>query len=105
MSRGTDITAHPGGIAIVGMACRYPGAKNVDEYWRNLCNGVESIRRFSRDELKGLGVTDAMANEPSYVPAGAYIEDRDRFDPTLFGLSDREAEILDPQQRFLLECA
>jgi acyl transferase domain-containing protein/acyl carrier protein len=93
------------GIAIVGMAGRFPGAANVDELWRNLIYGVESITFFSDEELLAAGVDPAFLKEPNYVKAGAVIEGIDSFDATLFGYSPREAEIMDPQHRLFLECS
>ena len=57
------------GIAIVGMAGRFPGAKNIDEFWRNLRDGVESVKLLSDEELLTAGVNPASLNDPSYVKA------------------------------------
>ncbi|MEH2162310.1 MAG: beta-ketoacyl synthase N-terminal-like domain-containing protein [Nostoc sp.] len=96
---------NPKGIAIIGMAGRFPGAKNVDEYWQNLCAGRECISFFSDEELLALGVDEALVNNPSYVKAGAPISDIEMFDASFFGFSPKEAEATDPQQRIFLECA
>ncbi|WP_392535973.1 beta-ketoacyl synthase N-terminal-like domain-containing protein [Nostoc sp. C117] len=87
------------------MAGRFPGAKNVDEYWQNLCAGRECISFFSDEELLALGVDQALLNNPSYVKAGAPISDIEMFDASFFGFSPKEAEVTDPQQRIFLECA
>ena len=92
-------------VAIIGMACRMPGAQNVDEFWANLCASVESIRPFSADELIASGVDPAVLREPGYVNAGAPLDDADCFDAAFFGYMPKEAEQTDPQQRVLLECA
>jgi acyl transferase domain-containing protein len=92
-------------VAIIGMAGRFPGAKNVDEFWRNLRNGVESISFFSEQELEEAGVDPASMRAPNYVRAGAMLGDADLFDAAFFGFTPREAEILDPQHRVFLECA
>jgi acyl transferase domain-containing protein/acyl carrier protein len=92
-------------IAIVGMAGRFPGARNLEEFWRNLRAGVESITFFSDDELKAAGVSAAQLNNPDYVKAGTILPDAETFDAPFFGISPREAELLDPQQRVFLECA
>ena len=84
------------GIAIVGMAGRFPGARNIDEFWRNLRNGVEAISFFTEEELRSAGVDSALLNDPSYVPANATIEDTELFDASFFGINHREAEIMDP---------
>ena len=91
-------------IAIVGMAGRFPGAKNLAEFWQNLKNGVESISFFSDAELTAAGVNSDRA-DPNYVPAKAVLEDVDMFDAAFFDYNPREAEMLDPQHRVLLECA
>ncbi|MEJ2176862.1 MAG: beta-ketoacyl synthase N-terminal-like domain-containing protein [Gammaproteobacteria bacterium] len=97
-----DIDNHPEHcIAIVGMAARFPGAKNVDEYWHNLRAGKECIRRLSDHELRHLNVNIA---DPSYVKARGIIEGVEYFDAGFFGIPPRQAEILDPQQRVWLEC-
>src|SRR5918996_2625022 len=92
-------------IAIIGMSCRFPGARDLDAFWNNLRNGVESISFFSEEELKAAGVPDEMMNRAGYVKAAPYLEDLEYFDAQFFEYSPREAEIMDPQQRLLLECA
>jgi acyl transferase domain-containing protein len=93
------------GIAIIGVACRFPGAKNANEFWRNLRDGVESISFFSDQELAAEGISRALLADPDYVKAGAVLEGIKLFDAGFFGYSPREAELIDPQQRFLKECA
>ena len=92
-------------IAIVGMACRFPKAQNIEEYWENLINGKECITFFSKNDALKAGANPEELDNKNYVTAGAFIEDIDMFDAELFGLSQREAEILDPQHRMFLECA
>jgi amino acid adenylation domain-containing protein len=93
------------GIAIVGMAGRFPGAGSVEELWRRLCRGDELITFFSDEELLAGGVPrEALAN-PRYVRAQGVLEGSDRFAASFFDVSPREAEIMDPQQRAFLECA
>ncbi|MDF5729297.1 MAG: type I polyketide synthase, partial [Rhizonema sp. PD38] len=90
-------------IAIIGMSCRFPGAKDVDGFWQNLRDGVESISFFSNDELEQ---TDPiLLRNPNYVKAGAILPNIEEFDASFFGYSAIEAEIMDPQQRIFLECA
>jgi phthiocerol/phenolphthiocerol synthesis type-I polyketide synthase E len=91
-----------GAIAIVGMAGRFPGARGVAELWRNLRAGVESVRTLSREEMVALGAGRA-ADDPAWVPAVAMPDGIDEFDAPFFGISHREAEILDPQHRLFLE--
>ncbi|MBE7384659.1 MAG: SDR family NAD(P)-dependent oxidoreductase [Leptolyngbya sp. SIO1E4] len=93
------------GIAIVGMAGRFPGAKGIDQFWQNLCEGVESISFFTDEELVAAGADSALLNDASYVKAGAVLDDIERFDARFFGFSAREAEMMDPQHRLFLECA
>jgi len=102
--RATQSTPATQGIAIIGMAGRFPGAKNVEAFWRNLCDGVESIQFYSRQELLLAGVAPELLDHPSYVPANGRLEDIALFDAAFFGMSAREAEITDPQHRLLLEC-
>ncbi len=90
-------------IAIIGMAGRFPGAHNVEEFWENLKNGVESVSFFSDAELSD--APDALRGDPNYVRAAAVLEDADYFDAGFFGFRRREAETTDPQQRVFLECA
>ncbi|HVR09702.1 MAG TPA: beta-ketoacyl synthase N-terminal-like domain-containing protein, partial [Thermoanaerobaculia bacterium] len=92
-------------IAVVAMAGRFPGARDVEEFWSNLRAGVESIRAFSREEMRAAGVDEARFGRPDWVPAGGALSDVELFDASFFGFSPREAEMLDPQQRLLLECA
>ncbi|HEV2862457.1 MAG TPA: SDR family NAD(P)-dependent oxidoreductase [Pyrinomonadaceae bacterium] len=92
-------------IAVVGMAGRFPGARNVAEFWRNLRDGVESVSFFTDEELAGRGVEPAMLADANYVKAGAVVEDAELFDASFFGFTPREAEMTDPQHRLFLEHA
>jgi amino acid adenylation domain-containing protein len=89
------------GIAIIGMAGRFPGAKNLDEFWHNLCQGVESISFFNADEDALFPGQDAT----NYVRARGVLEQADHFDAGFFGMTPHEAVITDPQHRLFLECA
>jgi non-ribosomal peptide synthase protein (TIGR01720 family) len=89
-------------IAIVGMAGRFPGAANVDAFWANLRDGIESIRPFTDAELRSAG---ADPSEPGFVNAGSVMDGIELFDAPFFGMSRREAELTDPQHRVLLETA
>src|SRR6185437_108134 len=90
-------------IAIVGMSGRFPGAGDVGEFWRNLCEGVESITFFSPEELIEAGVEPETLRDPAYVPARAVLDDIAGFDAGFFGISPRMAALTDPQQRLFLE--
>jgi acyl transferase domain-containing protein/acyl carrier protein len=92
-------------IAVVGMAGRFPGARNVSEFWRNLRAGVESLEQFSDEEIAALGVDPRLLADPRYVKVGTVLERAADFDAAFFGVNPREAEVLDPQQRIFLECA
>lgn len=92
-------------IAVIGMSCRFPGAKNVDEFWQNLKNGVSSISSFSDDELLESGIDTDMLKNPNYVKASGVIPDIEMFDAQFFNFTPREAETTDPQRRIFLECA
>jgi acyl transferase domain-containing protein/thioesterase domain-containing protein len=92
-------------IAVVGMAGRFAGARNLDEYWRNLRDGVESLTRFTEEELLAAGVKPSQLRDPHYVPVGAVLPDMEMFDAAFFGFSPREAAIMDPQHRHFLECS
>jgi polyketide synthase PksJ len=94
-----------GAIAIIGMAGRFPGAGSVEELWRNLTGGVESITFFGDEELRAAGLPESELSSPRYVRARGIVEGADRFDAGFFGYSPREAEVVDPQQRLFLECA
>jgi acyl transferase domain-containing protein/acyl carrier protein len=87
------------------MGGRFPGSRNVTEFWQNLCNGVESITQFTRGDLEQTGTDPLAFEDPSFVPAGSILEDIDLFDANFFGFSPREAESLDPQHRLFLEAA
>ncbi|WP_199741742.1 type I polyketide synthase [Corallococcus sp. CA047B] len=92
-------------IAIVGMAGRFPGASDVEAFWRNLRDGVEGIRAFTDEELRARGVPESALRSPDFVRSGAVLEDVDLFDAGFFGYSPREAALMDPQHRAFLECA
>jgi acyl transferase domain-containing protein len=92
-------------IAIVGTAIRCPGAKNVEEFWSNLKNGVETITFFTEEELRSSGLSDSVLKLPTFIRAGAPLEGLELFDAGYFNYSAREAGFIDPQQRVFLECA
>jgi len=92
-------------IAVVGMSCRVPGARDPAQFWANLCAGVESISRFSPDELLAAGVAPELVHDRAYVPASGALEDAWAFDAAFFGITPAEAAVMDPQHRVFLECA
>ncbi|HYV11059.1 MAG TPA: MupA/Atu3671 family FMN-dependent luciferase-like monooxygenase [Pyrinomonadaceae bacterium] len=103
--KNAGVTERLGEIAIIGMAGRFPGARNIEEFWHNLRDGVESITFYSDDELIAAGVDQQTLADKHYVKAGAILQDVDLFDAQFFGFTPREAEVTDPQHRLLLECA
>ncbi len=100
----TDQTGDSHSIAIIGMAGRFPGAKNVDELWQLLKSGRHAVSRPSAAELEAAGVTSAFTGHPNYVNACVKLDAYDRFDAEFFGYSPLQATSLDPQGRLFLEC-
>jgi acyl transferase domain-containing protein len=93
-------------VAIVGLAGRWPGAKNPEEFWRQLREGVESVSFFKDEELQWSPLDGPLPNqEPNLVKARAVLENPDRFDAAFFNIDPQEAEVMDPQHRVFLECA
>ncbi|MCP4662809.1 MAG: acyltransferase domain-containing protein, partial [bacterium] len=92
-------------IAIIGMACRFPGAWSVEEFWRNLCEGVESLTLLSDRDLQRAGVAPAVYRDPDFVRRASVVEDVESFDAEFFGYTPAEARLIDPQQRLFMECA
>jgi phthiocerol/phenolphthiocerol synthesis type-I polyketide synthase E len=91
-------------IAVIGMSGMFPGAHNVEEFWQNLRDGVESISRFTDAELE-LNGDAALAHDSRYVKSKAILDGVELFDAAFFGFTPREAELADPQQRLFLQCA
>ncbi|MFT7464816.1 MAG: phthiocerol/phenolphthiocerol synthesis type-I polyketide synthase E, partial [Pseudohongiellaceae bacterium] len=92
-------------IAVVGMAGRFPGANDVATFWRNLRDGVESISTLTDEELLAAGEDPAKLADPAYVRAAGILDGIDQFDAAFFGMTPREAELMDPQHRLFLEHA
>ncbi|HXO41857.1 MAG TPA: beta-ketoacyl synthase N-terminal-like domain-containing protein, partial [Thermoanaerobaculia bacterium] len=92
-------------IAIVGMAGRFPGARDLAELWQNLRGGVESVRFPAPEEFLARGLDPARLADPSWVKAVSEMDGYDCFDDLFFGVNPREAELMDPQHRVLLESA
>ncbi|MEZ0115425.1 polyketide synthase PksN [Catenulispora sp. EB89] len=90
-------------VAIIGMACRFPGADDISAFWRLLSEGREGITRFSRTELAEAGIPARLLDDPSYVPAHGVLPDIDLFDTNYFEYTPAEAEMIDPQHRILLQ--
>ncbi|MFD7660273.1 SDR family NAD(P)-dependent oxidoreductase [Actinosynnema sp. NPDC059797] len=101
---GRDLVDQGTAIAVIGMAGRFPGAPDVARLWRNVLDGVESIRRLTDDELDAAGVDPVLRADPRYVRVAAPVDGVEEFDAAFFGYSPREAELADPQHRLFLEC-
>ncbi|MEU5555659.1 type I polyketide synthase [Streptomyces globisporus] len=91
-------------IAVIGTALRFPGADTPEAYWRDIRAGRSRVRRFTRAEFAAAGVPAAEYQRPGFGGASAPLEGVDGFDAGFFGMSGREAELTDPQQRLFLEC-
>jgi acyl transferase domain-containing protein/acyl carrier protein len=100
-----SIIDSPEAVAVIGLAGQFPKAKNVDEFWERLRDGVELVSFYTDEELLAAGISAELLKNPLYVKAGAMMDDVPMFDAAFFGYSPREAEILDPQQRHFLECS
>jgi amino acid adenylation domain-containing protein len=97
---GTNDTS--GCVAVVGMAGRFPRAGNIEEFWRNVRDGIDCISRFSVNELEVSGAAE-RADHPDFVAARSVLDGVDLFDAGFFGMLPREAELIDPQHRVFLE--
>jgi acyl transferase domain-containing protein len=78
-----------GGIAIIGMVGRFPGARDLDTFWRNICDGTESITAFKDEDLHPFGFEAAMTRNPNYVKARGIGDDADLFQVAADGLRSR----------------
>ncbi|MET9252671.1 beta-ketoacyl synthase N-terminal-like domain-containing protein [Streptomyces sp. NPDC003717] len=92
-------------IAVTGISARFPGAADLDEWWAALTEGRVLTRRYETSELLAAGVPKDLLDDPDYVPVYGHLDDADRFENALFGVSPREAEMMDPQHRLMLEAA
>jgi acyl transferase domain-containing protein len=94
-------------IAIIAVACRFPGAADPDAYWQVLSGGVDAIREIPEDRFDIDEFYDPDQQTPGkiYTRSGGYLDSVDGFDPEFFGISPREAVWMDPQQRLMLEIA
>jgi acyl transferase domain-containing protein/thioesterase domain-containing protein len=92
-------------IAVIGMAGRFPGSPTLEDYWRNLAGGVESVKFFTEEELLAVGESPENLQDPNYVKAWPVLADIDAFDAGFFGMSPRDAAVMDPQHRIFLQIA
>lgn len=101
----TPIVTNKADIAVIGLSCRFAGARDADEFWQNLSSGVCSITEVPVDRWDWRNHYDPDNDNPDTTNSkwGGFLEDIDRFDPLFFNISGKEAELSDPQQRVLLE--
>jgi phthiocerol/phenolphthiocerol synthesis type-I polyketide synthase E len=92
-------------IAVIGFACRFPGADDVWRYWSNIEAGRVSITTLTRDELLRNGVSESEVDDPWYVPSRGRIDGAGYFDAGFFGITPKDAALTDPQHRLLLQTA
>lgn len=97
-----DPNAH---IAIVGLACDFPQAATPQQFWSNMIEGRCAVADLDDAALRVAGVGAADLAQPNYVRAGIRLDGHDEFDAAFFGLSPREAAVMDPQHRRFLQCA
>src|SRR5690349_13423011 len=97
-------TSTPDGIAIVGMSGRFPGAGGVDQFWKNLVAGVDSISRFGDGDVE-YSMAGPATEGQKFIGARGVLDSVDLFDADFFGMYPREAQLIDPQHRLFLECA
>ncbi|MGE5343971.1 MAG: beta-ketoacyl synthase N-terminal-like domain-containing protein [Candidatus Omnitrophota bacterium] len=103
MSRKTDYTGFE--VAVIGMSGRFPGAKDIGEFWENLINGKESISFFTDEELLESGIKPEILANPNYIKVNGFLEGSEYFDSFFFGYTEIEATLMDPQTRIFHECA
>lgn len=104
MSHDHELTGQE--VAIIGMAGKFPGAADIDAYWKNLSEGKETITFLTDEELRAKGIDETLINDENYVKTnGGFLEGWDLFDAHFFGYTPKEAEIMDPQLRLFHECA
>ncbi len=90
-------------IAVIGMAGRFPGADNIEKYWENIRDGVETVVTYTDEQLREAGVSENLLQNPNYVKSGAPLDNMEMFDAPFFGFSPRDAAIMDPQHRHFIE--
>ncbi|MET8582265.1 amino acid adenylation domain-containing protein [Streptomyces collinus] len=90
-------------VAVIGVSCRLPGADDHHQFWRNLVAGQESVEFCSEPELRRLGVDEELIAHPAYVPVRSAMRGKGHFDAEFFHITPRDAELMDPQLRLLLQ--
>ncbi|MDT9684487.1 SDR family oxidoreductase [Streptomyces sp. TRM76323] len=92
-------------VAVIGMCGRFPGAPDLADFWSRIRAGDDLLTSFTDAELAAAGVPERLLGDPRYVKRAAALPDAFSFDHEFFGVTRREAKLLDPQQRILLEVA
>jgi acyl transferase domain-containing protein len=92
----------PGDVAVIGMSLRSPGARTKEQFWDNLVHGRESVSFLAKDDIH---VDETLIHSPFYVRACGVLDTYDKFDPSVFGISDRMAAAMTPENRLFLESA
>ena len=92
-------------IAVIGMAGRFPGAKNIQEFWENIENKIESIISFDKKELFNSGIPKDLLDDSNYIKSKGFLKNASMFDAKFFNINAHDAKILDPQFRQFLETA
>lgn len=92
----------PGEVAVIGMSLRSPGARTKEQFWDNLIHGRESVTFLAKDDIH---VDETLIHSPFYVRACGMLDTYDKFDPSVFGISDRMAAAMTPENRLFLESA
>ena len=92
-------------IAVIGLSCKFPDADNIEIFWENIRDGKEAVKFSSHDELIKAGFSEEFINNPNFVKSkGCVYSNKKKFDASFFDFTNKEADILDPQFRILLEC-
>ncbi|NOQ23838.1 MAG: SDR family NAD(P)-dependent oxidoreductase [Bacteroidales bacterium] len=90
-------------LAIIGLSCKFPGSKNVQEFWSNLYKGKETISFFTEKELLDEGISERLIENDNYIKASGILADKGCFDSRFFGYKPEEAKLMNPQLRLLHE--
>ncbi|WP_328382123.1 type I polyketide synthase [Streptomyces sp. NBC_00400] len=102
MSDSPEQDYDPGDVAVIGMSLRAPGARTKEQFWDNLVHGRESVSFLAKDDIH---VDETLIHSPFYVRACGILDTYDKFDPSVFGISDRMAAAMTPENRLFLESA
>lgn len=92
-------------IAVTGMACEFPGASNLSEFWQNLKTGTEGIKRLSREELLARGLSEEEVDDENFVPVDGFLQNKEYFDNHFFNFTPHEVKVMDPQTRVFFQTA